>query len=423
MKLLTHYNRIVLPLTISVLILSSVVLYFIIRSVLIDQLDKDLVVEEREILDYVKKNNVLPQISSFPDQQILFSTAAAGNAERKFSTIRKRGEDQTELEPYRQLVFPLTFNREYYKAQVLKSQEASEDLLALIASLTACILGILLAAIYLVNRYILAKIWKPFYRSLTNLKNFDAYAEHGTSLPDTEIDEFRELNQTSEKLMSRVSTDFHTLKAFTENASHEIQTPLAVIKMKAEILLQSPVIGKAEHESLYFISDAADRLSRLNQSLLLLTRLDNRQGTSNENIDMTEIVSRQLTNLAELADARNLKLETRLAQKVHLALDKALAETLVANLLSNAVKHNIPNGRIDVHLAQEKFIVSNTGAPPGADPQTFFDRFTKGDPAADSLGLGLAIVKKICDTYDFGISYTFRSEIHIISVAFRTSLP
>lgn len=421
MKLLTRYNRIVLPLTISVLMLSSVILYFIIRSVLIGQLDKDLVVEEQEILEYVKKNNNLPQISSFPDQQIFFSPDTPGTTVRTFSTVKKKGEDQLEMEPYRQLVFPLTFNGEYYKAHVLKSQEASEDLLVLIAGLTACILGILLAAIYVVNRYILSKIWQPFYRSLTNLRNFDVYAERSTSPAETDIDEFRELNQTSEKLMHRVSNDFHALKSFTENASHEIQTPLAVIKMKAEMLMQSPVLGRADHENLHFIIDAADRLSRLNQSLLLLTRLENRQSASNETVDMSEIVSLQLTNLAELTEARGLQLNTHLAQKVHFTMNTALAETLVANLLSNAVKHNIPNGAINVILDEDKFVVSNTGAAPDSDPLTFFERFTKNDPAADSLGLGLAIVKKICDTYNLNVNYTYVSRLHTISVSFNAS--
>ncbi len=423
MKLLSKYNRINIPVTISILLISSIAYYFILHFLLIHQLNHDLEIEEQEIRDYVKKNNSLPQASTYRDQQISFDTLLTKVPPRQFTTETLYDEDEKEKELFRQLVFPVTVHNKTYQAIVKKSQQGTEYLIKMIVIMTLMMIILLLLVLVVVNRFILRKIWKPFNSTLEQMKLFNISSKNKLQLNSTDINEFAELNKTASLMTEKVSNDYESLKSFTENASHEIQTPLAIIKMKLELLMQSENMNAIQIDCISALGEATDRLSRLNQSLLLLTKIDNSQFIDNQEVNVSDILSSSINNFEELASSKSIDVKTNIKPGVTLLMNKALAEAMISNIITNTIKHNYKNGYIEVNLNDTTLSVSNTGKEPAVKTNELFERFKKDSSSADSLGLGLAIVKRICETYGFLISYNYADQIHTIKINFDKIIP
>jgi Signal transduction histidine kinase len=418
MNLVSKYNRVNMLTATIVLVLSGLCYYFIIRDALIRQLDKDLVTEEREVKDFIKENNRLPEPSNDNDEQEEFSLTQGTVGNRSFRSVNVFNQAQIETHAYRQLEFPVTAGANTYKAVIRKSQEKTENLIRLIIQITLLMVLILLFSLFLINRILLGRIWKPFHNTLTQIKQFNVLGKNNIVLDKSDIDEFIELNQAVNTMTKRVSQDFNEIKSFTENASHEIQTPLAIINSKLELLSQSEHLKEYQMNTIQSIFDASHRLSKLNQSLLLLTKIDNKQFTQKEEIDFSHVVHEHLENFDELITAKRITLLTDIKKKVSLCINESLAGILVSNLVTNAIRHNIEKGAIDIRLTASDFSISNSGVPLGCDPAELFERFRKDQAGSESLGLGLSIVKKICDQYNFRINYSNAGEKHSVVVSF-----
>jgi signal transduction histidine kinase len=420
MKLLAKYNRANMLATSIVFIIAGVCYYFILHLVLIKQLDKDLRVEEQEIRDYVKARKSLPDAADYKDQQVSFEQVAEA-VKRKFRSIDILKEKDHEYITTRRLIFPVNISGIYYKVSVSKSQQETEDLIQLIVSITLAMVILLLLVLFIINRFVLNKLWLPFNNTLTQLRQFNLQSKKNLELNDTGINEFKELNKAVTVMSSQVIKDYESLKSFTENASHEIQTPLAVINSKLELLMQSENFTELQMNGVETIHDEIRRLSRLNQSLLLLTKIDNRQFGETEEVDLAKIIVKQLNNYEELIAARQITLTEQISKHQLVLMNETLAGVLVTNLITNAIKHNIDHGTIGVALQENRLSVSNTGNELNCRPEELFERFKKDNHQTESLGLGLSIVKKICDQYDFKISYDFIDGVHTLSILFPSA--
>ena len=417
MKLLSKYNRVNVIATIIVLLISAVFYYFFIKSALVHQLDKNLKVEEKEITDYIKENNLLPEPSYSKDEQELY-TPVNEKIIRKFSSIELYNKEHDKNIYYRQLEFPVMVNGKMYKADVRKSQAETEDIVQLVLKITLAIVLILLVTLFIINRFVLSKLWEPFNATLEQIKQFNLSGKDEVHLELSNIKEFMVLNSAVSMMIQRVSHDYNEIKSFTENASHEIQTPLAIIRSKLELLSQSENLKEEQMNAIQSISETTNRLSKLNQSLILLTKIDNRQFKETEEVNMSHLLLRHLNNYEELFHAKEISITKNINEGIVLTMNEALAEILIVNLLINAIKHNIEKGSITIELNKNHLSIANTGKILNANPAIYFERFKKESPSNDSMGLGLSIVKKICDTYGFEISYTYKNNLHILAVAF-----
>jgi signal transduction histidine kinase len=162
--------------------------------------------------------------------------------------------------------------------------------------------------------------------------------------------------------------------------------------------------------------DAISRLRQLNQSLLLLMKIENNQFTFTEPVDMALLIQQKLIQLEDPLRDRRLTLKTDI-HSLLLPISGYLADILLNNLLVNAIRHNQEDGSIEIQLRDRSLRVSNTGPALGFDPVTIFNRFTKGMHSGGT-GLGLAIVKQICDNYQFPLSYRYINNMHVIGVQF-----
>ncbi len=294
--------------------------------------------------------------------------------------------------------------------------KANEIFKGLLDSFT-WILILLLTLVGISARLISNSILSPFYRSLKAIQGFNIKNKKPLVLPRTRTKEFNELNCFLQKMTDKVVEDYASLKEFSENASHELQTPLAIMRSKLDLLVESDINGE-QAQLIGNMQKEIEKLSRINQSLVLLNKLEHHEYDKSESILLNQTVQESLDAVEELIDMKSITLKTQISEPVHLNFNRALADILLHNLLSNAIRHNTPNGQIFVCLTPRGLTVKNTGKTPTIPTSQMFQRFKKDNQCAHSVGIGLAIVKQICDLNQFGISYHFKEGWHILDVKF-----
>lgn len=281
-------------------------------------------------------------------------------------------------------------------------------------SLIAFVLG---TAIVLMMRFISKRLWQPFDKTLQAIESFRLETGTIPLLPDSKIKEFTRLNTVLNKLMADSLKSYRTQKEFTENASHELQTPLAVFQSKLDILLQQPDITEEQATIIQDLYHINNRLSRLNRNLLLLAKMENNQFSRTESVDVIAMLNELRPYLESLSEELILKKDFR-ADFLPVKANRSLLESLINNLVVNAVRHNKPNGEITVSAKDDSLIVSNTSNGAALDAALIFNRLYHSPEMTKGNGLGLAIVKTICDYHGWKITYSYRNEQHEFIVTF-----
>jgi signal transduction histidine kinase len=414
MKLFSRYSRINVLATIIIFLIASVAFYFTLHLVLINQIDEDLKIEEREINSYIAEHDQLPESISVKDQLIHYATSD-GSTKRHFATTYLIDSDNNEKEKFRQLVFEIKAKGKWYQVTVSKSLEETETLgQSILAIAFITILAILLVAFF-INRVVLKRIWKPFYQSLDSVKYFKVGSNDTPHFSNSNIDEFQLMNQTIENITSQARLDYLSLKTFSENASHEIQTPLAVIRSKLDLMIQEENLTEKQYEALQTAYDSIQKLTKLNQSLLLLAKIENNQYQEIKKLDLKKLVEEKIAAFQELWSVSQLTVTYELQAAIVL-MNEELADILLNNLLSNATRHNYKGGRIEITLRDNELIIANTSKGDELISSNLYQRFTRTTHGSESNGLGLSIVKQICDRSSFRIQYSFAGNRHVFTI-------
>jgi two-component system sensor histidine kinase QseC len=271
---------------------------------------------------------------------------------------------------------------------------------------------VLVAIIILINNVVLQRLWKPFYNLLTQLKSYRLGSS--SQLPNiaTKTKEFTDLQNAVNTLLQHSLETFDQQKAFIENASHELQTPLAIATNKLELLMERGNLDDTQAESIADVMQVIERLIRLNKSLLLLTKIENRQFLDNQPVSLTAVVREVMDELSELADYKNIIVTLTESSDLFMKMDRSLATSLVSNLLRNAIFHNVPDGKVLIDISEKGIEFRNTGGDIPLESEKIFSRFYKSESKQSGTGLGLAIVKAICGLYGLSISYHFEEGMH-----------
>ncbi|WP_316822540.1 HAMP domain-containing sensor histidine kinase [Pedobacter gandavensis] len=271
----------------------------------------------------------------------------------------------------------------------------------------------------LLNYFISRSLWKPFLNNLNQMKKYSVSANTNLELSPSNVKEFQEMNEVLTDLSQRGRREYLALKEFTENASHEIQTPLSILKTRLESISQLPV----SPELTRLLGDAKQsvtRLSRVNRGLLLLAKLENNTFAADQRqLSLTSVLQRNLELMADLFMHKKITVESSLEEKQVFA-SPSLMEILVSNLLSNALSHSAAGARVIVVLTQDELLVSNDGPALSFEHSRLFTRFGKGSPGYTGNGLGLSILKQICIGQHWQISYTYHTEQHHFKIKFTT---
>jgi signal transduction histidine kinase len=434
MKLSARYNRVNLLTTIIVMLITGIIYYMAINWILTNKIDKDLAVEENEVFEYVNLNHQLPQVFESKDLQITFTETTPGTITRSFiNTVYRRVEEKDdrqeekikhrhkhhhgeEYESGRGLISSVTVGGKFYKILIVESKVETEDLIKIIFGITAGVILLLLIILYVTNRLLLNRLWQPFYNLLIELRLFNVTDNKDIPLESTNIDEFEELSQAIINMSSRVKSDYKDLKTFTENASHELLTPIAVINSKLDTLIQTDSFTPQQSKLLNDLYTAVSKLTRLNQSLLLLVKIENRLVEDNQQVNLRKSIEEIVIQFEEIFQDKELKVNCKLGEK-ELHASPYLVDILLNNLLSNAIRHNYKGGWINIVLTDEALAIENTGEHAALQDDQIFTRFHKSSHSEGS-GLGLTISRQICENLGLALNYDFESTHHTFTVVF-----
>lgn len=293
------------------------------------------------------------------------------------------------------------------QGQPIPALDLEADILHGVVIQFALIVTIFGVAVVLTMRFISRRLWLPFDRTLRAIESFRL--EEGTvpALPKSNIREFARLNAVLDKLMTNSLNSYRMQKEFTENASHELQTPLAVFQGKLDILLQQPGITESQAAIIQDLYQMNSRLSHLSRNLLLLAKMENSQFERSEDIDVVAVLSEQLPLLENLVGGISLRRDFR-SGSLPVKANRVLLESLTNNLVVNAVRHNRPDGEVTVAVVGRTLVVSNTADGPALNANLIFNRFYRPAGQTKGNGLGLAIVKAVCDYHGWAVAYSYR---------------
>jgi signal transduction histidine kinase len=413
MRLLQKINRNYLISSAVVLLAGLAIFYFLINRIASQEILEGLYASETRIVHELGKNETVPHL--YPLIEVK-ATRENGPAYIKDTTIFDPMEKEDEV--FKELNTFRNINGQNYHIIIRALAVEKKDIVTSIFLSIAVIFLLLVGTLYFINKKTTAKVWHPFYRNLALLKNFSLKENRQVSLHQTGITEFDELNKVISALTEKVRADYRSLKEFTENASHEIQTPLSVILMNLEEILQQN-LAKKELTKIYQAYEAARRLSTLNSHLLLLTKIENGQFEAG-NTTLNDVISLRLKAFQPLIKSAGLHIALTIEQVFQVKMHEALAEILMNNLISNAIKHNIKGGEIRITLSENRLEICNTGIYEPLDEKEIFNRFIK--KGSQGLGLGLAIVKRICDMHHLSVVYAFSDSMHCFTV-YRAAKP
>lgn len=403
----------------------SIVFYFNMLNEIKSSIDEGLENHKRLIIQNTKKDT--SSITKKHFDESLF-TIHKIKKEEAFSVkdqyidteiYMQDADDKTpELEPVRMLITAFEMDGQYYQLKVANSMVEEDDLIDELLWDVVWLYIILIVGIIVINNFVLKTLWKPFYEFLSQLKKYRLGQTEEFPQTNSNTKEFQDLQKVVNTLLKENLETFEQQKQFIGNASHELQTPLAIASNKLELLLENKNLGNTEAENVVEIFTIIQRMIRLNKSLLLLTKIENKQFLNNKTISVNEIVHQCLEDLEDTISYKNIKINTVEKTGLSTEMDASLANIMISNLIRNAVFHTNKNENIEIDITQNTFTISNSGQNKKLDEKQIFSRFYKSENETKGIGLGLAIVKAIADLYDYSIFYKYENNTHYFSINF-----
>ncbi len=418
MKLTAKSSLYYLIYSLFIFAIGTIVFYFLIQKVLHDSIDEALHQEKNQLVENLKYENDFAELHNSDFIEIV----KVGNDVELYDKYYLRtiyDSTMNENVEYRELKSVYKHGGYFYEITIRQSLSESKTLLKSILPIEVTLFLGLIIGVLLINRYISDKIFKPFYELVEKLKFYDLVTVKIIPYEKSNVEEFDELSEIVEKMTTRIYKNYTSQKEFNENSAHELQTPLAIIRNKLELLIQSKNLNNEDMALIESIFFTINRLTQLNKSLILLSKIENDQYGDLAKINIGKLLAKLLESFEEFISEKSIKLELDLVELKTFSSNKVLIETLLANLISNAIKHNVEGGTISIRTYSDNILeIKNTGVALAVEPERMFDRFLKSSTSEMSVGLGLSIVKKICDLYKFKVTYTCNSNIHFIQIEF-----
>jgi signal transduction histidine kinase len=417
MRLLSKTSLLIITVSIFIFLVGDILFFNIAKQMIHRHVNMELMYQMHRIIKIAKESDSIDTQTFYSDEVEISEVDKSMVVKPSFSDTVLYSTMQQQFIPHRALKFTYSGKSSNQIVTIYKSLLSSDKLIERITISSIAMVFIFIAMIYILNRFIFEKVWAVFFENLKRVEKYDVKSKSNLVLEDTEIEEFRKLNAVHLKMVERIQSDFVSLKELTANTSHEIQTPLAIIKSKAEILLQSENLTESELSIVDTILNTAERLSKLNQSLLLITKIENNQFAESEKVKVNQVVEKFVQNFGMLLEAGQYEVSTALSD-FEISINPILLDVLIANLLKNAIVHGQQGGILKIVLENKVLKIINSGKPLSVNPDDLFKRFVKASQNTSSSGLGLEIVRKICEFYDIQIQYNYQNNLHSFSINF-----
>ncbi len=328
-------------------------------------------------------------------------------------------EEQQKFLPFKVLTNKVNWHEKIYQISGYVSSTEINHLVIKVFITEAIILLLLLLSIIILNRISSGILWKPFFITMKKVNEYDINKSRSINLTDeTGITEFNDLNKTISILISNINASFDHQKQFVENASHEMQTPLAIIRSRIELLVNQPALTEDIAAIVGDITDANNRMTQLNRTLLLLAKVENNQFPETENLNVSLMIDGIIETFTNLYENDFPEISFNKNQPLIIKANHSLIEILLSNVIKNAIVHNTKEGMMKVTVEDKKLLVENTGPELQGTPEEMFERFKKGSDKTKTTGLGLALAKQICYLYGYTISYEYRKGWHTLKILF-----
>ncbi len=420
MKLLNHTTKYFALLLIVLITVWAVIFYFAMLDEIYDSLDDGLENQKELIVQATQNDSTLLSDTDFGVNNYTIIKAPfdkQDNLKDSYRDTLMYMQNEGEYEPVRILESFFERNGSHYKISLITSMVEEDDQ---IENLFIYLIGlylVLIASIVLLNNLVLKKVWRPFYDLIDRLKDFRIERDEPIKTEPTTIYEFKLLNQSVERLTEKSKQSYVAQKEFIENAAHELQTPLAICINKLELLLEKNEMKLDQSQEVGAVLDNLGRLTRLNKSLLLLSKIDNSQYVDEELVDFNELSRKAAADFEDFAAHRDVDIQLIGVDVLEYPMNRDLATVLISNLVKNAVIHSTAGKTVEIEIAAGRLVVKNFGAQIELDGNQLFKRFKKSGSDMRSTGLGLAIVKAVCDRYNLQLNYDF-SDRHIFKILF-----
>ncbi len=420
MKLLQRTRRPFWVYTAFVLLLSIPVYYVLLQRQGLEDVDEDLGVIKRRVerslnaqrLSTADLQVTLGRLNALGTGVVVEPMSDAADVPERISTVVRMDDLHGHEEPFRTLTGTIHVSGVPYCVTVSRVIEETEELVLGIAIVSLCSLLLLFFGVWLLDRITTRRVWAPFERTLGALKRFQVDGGQPVAAESTGILEFDELNRALEQLTERNIAIYAEQRRFTENAAHEMRTPLALLQGKVDRLFQSPTLTEDQALLLEEANDVLARMRRLYDALVLLARIDNDQAPAAGTAAPMRLVITTFANLAALTEEKRLRIAMEGDVEVNWDIAPALADVLVTNLVTNAVRHTSAGGTIAVKVTPEELAVRNSGNAP-LDECRLFARFSG---SGRGLGLGLAIAKRVCERRGWDLRYAYVLDAHEFTV-------
>lgn len=302
---------------------------------------------------------------------------------------------------------------QYYELKLMISILERDDMVEAMLWYLGALFLLFLICTSIGIQLVLKGVFRPLHRLLDWLHCIQPGKEVPPLDNPTKIREFRQLSDAALDMGNRNYKAYEEQKQFIENASHELQTPLAIVRGKVELLAESEGMTEQQMEQLDEIYATLGRAVKLNKSLLLLSRIENGQYTEMEDVSVDEILDELLPDLMDIYEHKQVRLiRKREEQPFIIRCNHSLAQILVSNLVKNSLLHNREGGELQVLTTPTSLVIKNTGDVP-LDGEKLFRRFYHGmDGKKDSTGLGLAIARSIALSSSLKLTYEWQDGMH-----------
>ncbi len=398
----------------------GVLLYYQLLNLVKTTVDEGLANYKLMLIDKFKDDSLIVQSSAFKESNHIIRIIS----EEVALQVRDSYKDTLIYSDLKNIYYQtrllttafLAIDNHYYEMKVI-SQELDKG--QLIKEITTSLLWLflfLLISTILINNFVLKKTWKPFYLLLKNLDEFQLDKGIIDEPGETRIREFSLLNKSVRNLLKSNVDTFNSQKQFIENASHELQTPLAIGINKLELLAGEKELSCLHIQKIGDIIEILRRLSGFNKSLLLLSKIENRQFSAEEQINIDEIIRKVMDDFSDFSEYRQIKTIYQNKDSLFLKINRDLAEILIMNLVKNAIIYNRQGGELIIELSSGYFRIENTSDEPEITTGKLFERFSRNPKNNGSTGLGLTIVKAIADASDLSVSYSYSGR-HVFKFA------
>jgi Signal transduction histidine kinase len=388
-----------------------------------DEVDDALEIYSEIIITRVLANQQMPKsdIGSNNSFSIIpvDSVYASDNQRIKYYDADIYIPEKGEYEPARILKTIFVNNSgEYFELTVSTPSFEREDLKEAIFNWIVYLFIILICTIIVVSIIVLRKSMRPLYILLNWLDKYSPGRKNRVVPNSTKYKEFYKLNVAAQKAVDRIEEVYEQQKQFIGNASHELQTPLAVMGNRVDLIIDQLNLNEQQLKEMLLLKETIRNTVRLNKNLLLLTKVDNHQFTDNENINISNVVKESITNLQDIYGYKEITVKADIKGEIIVNMNETLAQIIISNLLKNAFIYSSNNSHILIKGDKNYISVINEGDK-ALEGDLIFNRFYQGAKKEGSSGLGLAIVKAIAKYYNFRVDYSYKNNQHIFSIYLR----